>query len=191
MTRATLLVSALSLFACAPLAACTNLTSPPAPEPVASETPNAPEAGPPPAPSAAAAPSASAAPLASASAAPPVDAGPPVPMQKKDLTVGKGAAAKTGDKVSVQYAGTLADGTEFDSTKKHGGKPFEFVLGRGGVIKGWDEGVVGMKVGGKRKLTIPPDMAYGPRGRPPVIPPNATLIFEIELQGITTAPPAP
>ena len=103
----------------------------------------------------------------------------------KDLVVGKGAAAKTGDKVSVQYAGKLMDGTEFDSTKKHGGKPFEFVLGTGHVIKGWDQGVVGMKVGGKRKLTIPPELAYGVRGHPPVIPPNSTLQFEIELQGIT------
>jgi FKBP-type peptidyl-prolyl cis-trans isomerase len=97
-----------------------------------------------------------------------------------DLTVGKGAEAKTGSTVSVHYVGTLADGKEFDSSRKRG-KPFVFTLGQGGVIRGWDQGVVGMKVGGKRKLVIPPQLAYGPNGRPPVIPPAATLTFEIEL----------
>jgi FKBP-type peptidyl-prolyl cis-trans isomerase len=168
------------------LAACTNLTSPPTPEPVASATASAsaPAVQPPPPtppPSASAAP----APTASAPAAPPVDAGPPVPLQVKDIVVGKGVPAKAGDKVSVQYTGTLMDGKEFDSTKKRNNKPFEFVLGRGQVIKGWDQGVAGMKVGGKRKLIIPPDLAYGPRGHPPVIPPNSTLQFDVELQGIT------
>jgi FKBP-type peptidyl-prolyl cis-trans isomerase len=108
-----------------------------------------------------------------------------VPLQVKDIVVGKGVPAKAGDKVSVQYTGTLMDGKEFDSTKKRNNKPFEFVLGKGQVIKGWDQGVAGMKVGGKRKLIIPPDLAYGPRGHPPVIPPNSTLQFDVELQGIT------
>jgi FKBP-type peptidyl-prolyl cis-trans isomerase len=102
-----------------------------------------------------------------------------------DLVVGKGAEAKTGDKVKVNYTGTLTNGTEFDSSKKPGRTPFEVVLGRGGVIKGWDQGLPGMKVGGKRKLTIPGDLAYGPSGRPPTIPPNATLIFEIDMLEIS------
>jgi FKBP-type peptidyl-prolyl cis-trans isomerase len=98
----------------------------------------------------------------------------------QDLVVGKGTEAKRGDSVVVHYVGTLTDGKEFDSSKKHG-KPFDFVLGAGRVIKGWDEGVSGMKVGGKRKLTVPPSYGYGERGFPPVIPPNATLLFEVEL----------
>lgn len=101
-------------------------------------------------------------------------------LQSTDITVGKGAEAKTGNTVSVHYTGTLADGKEFDSSKKRS-QPFVFTLGQGNVIKGWDQGVVGMKVGGKRKLVIPPVLAYGERGRPPVIPPAATLTFEIEL----------
>ncbi|MCL2726466.1 MAG: FKBP-type peptidyl-prolyl cis-trans isomerase [Polyangiaceae bacterium] len=99
----------------------------------------------------------------------------------KDLVVGKGAEAKTGDTVRVHYVGTLTDGKEFDASRKHNPDGFTFPLGAGRVIKGWDQGVVGMKVGGKRKLTIPPSLGYGARGAPPVIPPNATLIFEIEL----------
>ena len=80
----------------------------------------------------------------------------------------------------VHYVGTLENGTEFDQSKKRG-TPIDYELGAGRVIKGWDQGEVGMKVGGKRKLTIPGSLAYGPMGRPPVIPPNATLIFDIEL----------
>ena len=106
-------------------------------------------------------------------------------LEIEDLVVGKGKEAKSGDKVKVHYVGTLADGKEFDSSKKHG-KPFEFQLGKGNVIKGWDQGVVGMKVGGKRKLTIPPSLAYGARGVPGAIPPNATLTFEVELLGVTS-----
>jgi FKBP-type peptidyl-prolyl cis-trans isomerase FkpA len=97
-----------------------------------------------------------------------------------DLVVGSGDEAVTGKRVSVHYTGTLTDGSKFDSSLDRG-KPFQFVLGSGQVIKGWDQGVAGMRVGGKRKLTIPPDLGYGARGFPPVIPANATLVFEVEL----------
>jgi len=101
-------------------------------------------------------------------------------LVKEDLKEGTGAGAKSGDTVRVHYTGTLLDGTKFDSSLDRG-DPFEFTLGQGGVIKGWDEGVVGMKKGGKRRLTIPSDMAYGKTGSPPKIPPDAPLKFEIEL----------
>jgi peptidylprolyl isomerase len=101
-------------------------------------------------------------------------------LEMLDMKVGTGAEAKTGNTVKVHYTGTLTNGTKFDSSLDRN-EPFSFTLGAGGVIKGWDEGVVGMKVGGKRKLTIPPDMGYGAMGSPPVIPANATLLFEIEL----------
>jgi len=96
-----------------------------------------------------------------------------------DLEIGDGAEATSGKKVTVNYRGMLENGKEFDSS--YGRGPFSFSLGAGQVIKGWDEGVAGMKIGGKRKLTIPPELGYGSRGAGGVIPPNATLIFEVEL----------
>ncbi len=104
-------------------------------------------------------------------------------LKYEDEKEGKGEPAKTGDRVSVEYTGRLKDGTKFDSSKDHG-QPLEFQLGAHRVIKGWEEGITGMKVGGKRKLIIPPDLAYGKRGYPPVIPPDAELTFDIELVGI-------
>jgi FKBP-type peptidyl-prolyl cis-trans isomerase len=104
----------------------------------------------------------------------------PSGLQYEDLNEGTGDAAKAGDSVEVHYTGWLKDGTKFDSSLDRG-RPFGFQLGAGRVIKGWDEGVAGMKVGGKRKLVIPSALAYGPRGAAGVIPPNAELTFEVEL----------
>ena len=101
-------------------------------------------------------------------------------LKIEDLKIGEGPAAKAGDTVSVHYTGWLEDGTKFDSSRDRN-QPFEFTLGQGGVIQGWDQGVVGMQVGGVRRLTIPPALAYGPEGYAGVIPPDATLSFEIEL----------
>jgi len=104
-------------------------------------------------------------------------------LQIEDTKVGTGSAVKSGDTVSINYLGTLEDGTKFDSSYDRN-EPFETQIGVGYVIKGWDEGVVGMKVGGKRKLTIPYQLAYGENGIPGDIPAKATLIFEVELMGI-------
>lgn len=105
---------------------------------------------------------------------------PAAELKIEDLTVGTGEKAVSGKKVTVHYSGKLTDGKEFDSSRSHG-QPFQFQLGVGQVIPGWDQGVDGMKVGGKRKLVVPPQLAYGERGAGNVIPPNATLIFEVEL----------
>ena len=102
----------------------------------------------------------------------------------EDIQVGTGDEAKSGQQVSVHYTGWLLDnGQKFDSSKDRG-QPFAFPLGAGHVIKGWDQGVQGMKVGGTRKLTIPAELGYGARGAGGVIPPNATLVFEVELLGV-------
>ncbi|HVY48417.1 MAG TPA: FKBP-type peptidyl-prolyl cis-trans isomerase [Minicystis sp.] len=101
-------------------------------------------------------------------------------LQMQDLKPGAGAEAVAGKTVTVHYVGTLTNGNKFDSSRDRG-EGFTFRLGAGQVIKGWDQGVAGMKVGGMRKLTIPPELAYGARGFPPVIPPNSTLVFEVEL----------
>ncbi len=164
------------------LIGCTKLTEPPKEEPIQAEaTPGAAGTEAKEAPN----PAASAAPKAAEPERQPKPAEEPAPpanekLVTKDIVVGKGAEAKSGDTVVVHYVGTLPDGKEFDASKKHG-KPFDFPLGGGRVIKGWDQGIVGMKVGGKRKLTIPPSLGYGLRGSPPVIPPNATLLFDVEL----------
>jgi FKBP-type peptidyl-prolyl cis-trans isomerase len=104
-------------------------------------------------------------------------------LQIIDIEVGTGDEVQAGQTATVHYTGWLADGTKFDSSLDRG-QPFAFPVGAGRVIAGWDEGVVGMKVGGKRRLIIPPDLAYGPQGRPPLIPANAELTFDIELLGI-------
>jgi FKBP-type peptidyl-prolyl cis-trans isomerase len=100
-----------------------------------------------------------------------------------DLKLGEGAEARPGQTVTVHYVGTLTDGKKFDSSRDRG-QGFQFKLGAGSVIKGWDQGVAGMRVGGLRKLTIPPELAYGDRGFPGAIPPRSTLIFEVELLSV-------
>jgi FKBP-type peptidyl-prolyl cis-trans isomerase len=99
------------------------------------------------------------------------------------LKPGAGTEAKTGDRVTVHYVGTLTDGKQFDSSRGRG-PGFSFQLGRGEVIAGWDQGVRGMRIGELRKLTIPPELGYGARGFPPVIPPDSTLVFEVELLAV-------
>ena len=121
-----------------------------------------------------------AAPAASTGAAAPQGGG----LIIEEVKLGEGAVATKGKTVSVHYTGVLTNGTKFDSSLDRG-QPIEFVLGSGMVIKGWDQGIDGMKVGGKRKLTIPPDLAYGARGTPGgPIPPNATLVFDVELVAV-------
>ena len=105
-------------------------------------------------------------------------------MKIETIIAGQGASPKPGDTVTVHYTGWLTDGTKFDSSLDRD-EPFSFVLGAGQVIQGWDHGVAQMRVGDKTRLTIPPELAYGPQGYPGAIPPNATLIFEVELLSIS------
>ena len=107
----------------------------------------------------------------------------PEGLRVENLVTGTGKKAQNGDLVTVDYTGWLYHGKKFDSSIDRG-EPYPFILGAGNVIKGWDQGVVGMKVGGTRKLIIPPDLAYGAAGSPPKIPPNATLVFEVELLAV-------
>jgi len=143
-------------------------------------------------------------PLAACTSAPPepkpepkpaVTAEPEVPepadLKVEDLVAGTGAEAKDGDKVKVHYTGRLLKTNfMFDSSVGPGKKPFEFQIGKGAVIKGWDQGALGMKVGGKRKLTIPSRLGYGEKGSPPKIPGKATLVFEVELLAVNETPDA-
>jgi peptidylprolyl isomerase len=109
---------------------------------------------------------------------------PPTELQVSDIVVGEGELACAGDFVSMQYVGvTYADGKQFDASWDRG-QPFEFELGGGQVIGGWDQGIVGMKQGGRRQLVIPPDLGYGDQGAPPAIPPGATLVFVVDLVGV-------
>ena len=170
----------IAMGACVACAACSKLTEPAGQEPIiqSEQAAGAERKQPQPA---APSPPASAMPTEPAK---PTKQDAPAANEKVDivdLTVGKGAEVKAGDKIRVHYVGKLANGTEFDASRKHSDKGATFPIGVGGVIKGWDEGLVGMKVGGKRKLTIPPSLGYGPAGRPPAIPPNSTLVFEVEL----------
>lgn len=104
-------------------------------------------------------------------------------LQYQDMVIGTGTEATPGSTVSVHYTGWLTDGSEFDSSRRSG-QPIRFQIGTPNIIQGWNEGLTGMKVGGKRKLTIPPSLGYGAGGRPPVIPPNATLKFDVELVAV-------
>jgi peptidylprolyl isomerase len=122
-------------------------------------------------------------PLASEPKVTPPSGPAPATLEKKDLVVGTGKEAKTGDTVTVNYVGVLyKGGKEFDASWKRK-EPFQFKLGQGQVIKGWDQGVAGMKVGGRRELVIPAELAYGKTGSPPAIPPNAPLVFVVDLLG--------
>src|SRR5712691_2684369 len=107
----------------------------------------------------------------------------PTSLQIEDLVVGTGATAAAGDTITVNYVGTFLDGRKFDASADHGG-PISFQVGVGKLIKGWDQGIPGMKVGGKRRLTVPSDLAYGAAGSPPTIPPNTPLRFEVDLVSI-------
>jgi FKBP-type peptidyl-prolyl cis-trans isomerase len=111
-------------------------------------------------------------------------------LQYWDIKVGTGDEAKNGDKVKVHYTGWFTSGKKFDSSVD-AQQPYSFTLGQGNVIKGWDEGVAGMKVGGKRQLRIPPELAYGEQGYKNIVPPNSTLIFDVQLLAVTPAPQTP
>jgi FKBP-type peptidyl-prolyl cis-trans isomerase FkpA len=108
----------------------------------------------------------------------------PTKLEVEDAVVGTGRLANAGDTVHVQYTGKLTNGKKFDSSYDHGGDPFKFTLSKGEVIKGWDQGVVGMKIGGRRRLLIPAELAYGDSGAGGVIPPGAALVFDIDLVAI-------
>jgi peptidylprolyl isomerase len=115
---------------------------------------------------------------------PPQTGAPPTKLVVKDIVVGKGPAAKKGDKLSMQYVGVLFKGGEQFDASWDNGSPFDFVLGKGNVIPGWDKGLVGIKAGGRRELIIPAKLAYGPQGQPPTIPPNAALVFIVDALSV-------
>ena len=113
---------------------------------------------------------------------------PPTALQVRDVVQGNGKTAQSGDRLTVQYVGVAwSTGKQFDSSWDRGRKPFKFKLGAGMVIPGWDQGLVGMRQGGRRELIIPPNLAYGPQGQPPAIGPNETLVFVIDLKKVTKA----
>jgi FKBP-type peptidyl-prolyl cis-trans isomerase len=161
MKRATYWLAALAIIA---LAGCQQGKSG-EPTPPPSTTPTTQQTAPPAAPQATAA----------------KEVTTPSGLKYQDLVVGNGPIAEEGSAVVVNYTGWLTDGTQFDSSHDPGRQPLPFTIGAGMVIRGWEEGVKGMRVGGKRKLTIPPDLAYGERGHPPQIPANSTLVFEVEF----------
>ena len=177
--RPLFLLGLISLAPLASLNACTSLTTPPEPEEIASSTTTV-TAG-----NAALSAQTHAKPAPTASDSPPPPAaGPEGKLEIKTTAPGTGAGAKAGDTIAVDYVGKLADGgKEFDHSPP--GKPFTLKLGAGMVIPGWDQGLVGMKQGEKRKLTIPPSLAYKERGHPPQIPGNSTLVFEVTMEKIT------
>jgi peptidylprolyl isomerase len=178
------LVLAPLVAATAVLAACSQLTAPPQPEAIQAETPPAPAPQPQPQAQQAEQPKPAPAPE------PPKPAAPARPVQKKDLAPGKGDPIGPGDTISVHYTGTLtADHKKFDSSRDRN-EPLSFTVGVG-MIEGFSQGVVGMKLGGKRKITIPWELAYGEAGRPPVIPPKSDLDFDIELVEIKHKAGAP
>jgi len=172
----------LLFFAALSVAACSKLTAPPSPEPIVSETPAPPDVK----PVLAAASNSAPPPQPQKAPEPAQPPGPARQVEITDIVKGTGPEVKLGDMATVHYKGTLLDGTKFDASRDHG-QPFDFQVG-GRVIDGWNKGVPGMKVGGKRKLVIPWQLAYGEQGSPPKIPPKSDLVFEIELLKIGPPP---